>query len=357
MTSGTKNHSDVSVGLGSSETQASAGSDTGYGMSIDSSNPVTLVNHTTPTTSPLTQHNEAVDDAPDESSDAAYEPQELGSAPSPESDLYDDDSNAQPAPTSNGASVPTNISDDNHEQYPDPASTSTTSNAEMGGVNLQALLENISASVLGSVVRPGHETTRETTSPEPTAVVDTSLSVPALNAAKPPAPFPLAAANLPPRPPPQENATNSSLDSDIRSYHLHDQPAFTIKNPPHIGTNLRPPGNVPPPVSTVGAPGTAPGANSLPPLPLATFQQRQGSPSTPSTYRQRDQLERRESVGDKSIEDEEIQWGPDVQAVYDEFLAAERSYVTQGEWEKFPPNSRMFIGKSITTTHGRAIHN
>ncbi|KAK6593783.1 RNA recognition domain-containing protein [Botrytis cinerea] len=37
-------------------------------------------------------------------------------------------------------------------------------------------------------------------------------------------------------------------------------------------------------------------------------------------------------------------WGPTVQKKYDEFLDRERTYVTEGLWERFPKGSRLFIG-------------
>jgi hypothetical protein len=40
----------------------------------------------------------------------------------------------------------------------------------------------------------------------------------------------------------------------------------------------------------------------------------------------------------------EIQWGPDVQTIYDKFLADERMYVSDGLWDRFPAGSRLFIG-------------
>jgi hypothetical protein len=36
-----------------------------------------------------------------------------------------------------------------------------------------------------------------------------------------------------------------------------------------------------------------------------------------------------------------------VQKKYDEFLHDERVYVTEGLWDRFPPGSRLFVGKNI----------
>jgi hypothetical protein len=44
-------------------------------------------------------------------------------------------------------------------------------------------------------------------------------------------------------------------------------------------------------------------------------------------------------------DDIDAKWGPEVQKLYDEFLADERMYVTEGLWDRFPIGSRLFIGK------------
>jgi nuclear polyadenylated RNA-binding protein 3 len=45
------------------------------------------------------------------------------------------------------------------------------------------------------------------------------------------------------------------------------------------------------------------------------------------------------------MSDPDIRWGPEIQKKYDQFLAEERVYVTDGQWDKFPVGSRLFIGK------------
>ncbi len=44
----------------------------------------------------------------------------------------------------------------------------------------------------------------------------------------------------------------------------------------------------------------------------------------------------------------DAKWVPAVEKIYDEFIADERMYVTEGLWDRFPLNSRLFIGKQIT---------
>lgn len=54
------------------------------------------------------------------------------------------------------------------------------------------------------------------------------------------------------------------------------------------------------------------------------------------------------SIGD--VEDEgEIQWGPDMQKLYEAFLAEERRNVAEGVWDKYPMGSRLFIGNKPFT--------
>jgi hypothetical protein len=38
-------------------------------------------------------------------------------------------------------------------------------------------------------------------------------------------------------------------------------------------------------------------------------------------------------------------WGPEMQNLYNEFLADERMYIMEGLWDRFPIGSRLFIGK------------
>ena len=48
-------------------------------------------------------------------------------------------------------------------------------------------------------------------------------------------------------------------------------------------------------------------------------------------------------------DDYEMSWTPAVQKLYDEFLADERMYVSEGLWDRFPAGSRLFIGEHQIT--------
>jgi nuclear polyadenylated RNA-binding protein 3 len=131
--------------------------------------------------------------------------------------------------------------------------------------------------------------------------------------------------------------------------HAYNNPQYSMPPPPGLSGS---PGVHP----TYGAPGTtaalpsptgatytgAPGAPGVAAPPSAAYAQPQNPPDVNGEGRAKDRPERNdgEDTG-------EVQWGPDVQKLYDEFLAEERSYVAEGQWDKFPGGSRLFIGKFI----------
>ncbi|KAI9707125.1 MAG: hypothetical protein M1836_000085 [Candelina mexicana] len=228
-----------------------------------------------------------------------------------------------------------------------------------GGVNYQTLLDNLSTSI---ATVPSIEGLAAPAAPAASsaslAPSITSGSVPSPTTALPPH------ANLPPRPPPQEKPAthpNYAPGDDIRSYHPHNQtPTISPTFSTQPSNSFRPPPHgLPPPMAAAGAPGTTPAANGLPPPPLATFQQlplaalqqqQQQSPSATQNGRQGQKFERTIARSINSQDDDEDQqpWGPEVQAKYDRFLHDERTYVTEGQWDKFPSNSRLFIGNLPT---------
>jgi hypothetical protein len=143
-------------------------------------------------------------------------------------------------------------------------------------------------------------------------------------------------ATLPPRPPPQEKPAihpNYAPGDDIRVYHPHSQK--------DTAASYRAQNAVPPPLMTTGA-------NGLPPPPAASFQQLQ-SPSLPL---QSPATQALPSV-DTNGEDEDAPFPPEVERQFDEFLHDERINVTEGNWDKFPDGSRLFIGKCYTSRNFR----
>jgi nuclear polyadenylated RNA-binding protein 3 len=116
----------------------------------------------------------------------------------------------------------------------------------------------------------------------------------------------------------------------------------------------------PPGVATVliaaGAPGTSTDPRGgLPPPPSASFRPTHmsiGSPVSPASYTQINRSAGPDrqvtSIESQDEADEaDAKWGPEVQKIYDEFLADERMYVQEGLWDRFPLNSRLFIGEQI----------
>ncbi|RAL64735.1 hypothetical protein DID88_001766 [Monilinia fructigena] len=99
---------------------------------------------------------------------------------------------------------------------------------------------------------------------------------------------------------------------------------------------------VTPSLVAVGAPGTATDPRyGLPPPPSVSFNHSQDAKS-PNHYLQSHHIPSVPSSDGHDNDDRP--WGPAVQKKYDEFLDRERTYVTEGLWERFPKGSRLFIG-------------
>ena len=151
-------------------------------------------------------------------------------------------------------------------------------------------------------------------------------------------------ATLPPRPPPPERTADDTSQDDPRSLHLQiaGNPAINASNIPSA-QSFRVPPALPAPVIAAGAPGTASAASGLPPPPGATFQQPSQQISPASSIQQRiDAIDRSASL---NRDQDEAPWGPETQRLYDQFLQDERVYVAEAQWEKFPADSRLFVGK------------
>jgi hypothetical protein len=208
-----------------------------------------------------------------------------------------------------------------------------------GGIDIQQLLDNITATAALNAPNAANTTPTSAISSSPNFLPPGSLGLP-------------AHASLPPRPqitqkPPMHPAYASQ--DDIRKYHA-GPPGF----PPPQLSSYRPPG-VPASIVAAGAPGTSTDPrNALPPPPSASFQPAPSIATPPSlthiSYPQNHRLPVQDRPAN-SIEtadaddDAEISWSPAVQKLYDEFLADERMYVSEGLWDRFPAGSRLFIGQ------------
>ena len=181
-----------------------------------------------------------------------------------------------------------------------------------GGIDIQQLLDNITANA---------ESKAATAT---SAISSTHPSLPSLP----------ANAGLPPRP----QITQQPI---LPQYAQQDESRkYSTGNPSQAQTNAYrpPPGIISP---TAGAPGTE-GRNGLLPPPPA-FGGVAIPTQSPITQANENRFIKLADSADGGIEDEKP-WGPHIQKLYDDFLADERMYVTEGAWERFPAGSRLFIG-------------
>jgi len=200
-----------------------------------------------------------------------------------------------------------------------------------GEIDIQQLLDNITANAEKNEAASALNT--------PPSANPSNVSLPKVGTGLP------AHASLPPRP----QLPRPNYHDDISKYHAgaasFSQPHNTYKPPP--GVNV--------PLVAAGAPGTyTDPRNGLPPPPTVSFRQpppSTGSPVSPGAYPQTSRLPgqdgstRSDLSGD--VSDADARWGPEIQKLYDEFLAEERTYVTEGQWDRFPVGSRLFIGKQL----------
>lgn len=164
----------------------------------------------------------------------------------------------------------------------------------------------------------------------------------------------LPPASLPPRPPPQAKPSihpNYLSNNDIRSFHQLPRLKLSGSSTSQSATNKHRPVPSLPPIPPASNLSQVP--NSLPPPLTSAFE------VSASGYASQEQNEvhqrphaefcRRGFLDDDS---DEAPWGPDVQKKYDEFLAEERRYVTEGLWDRFPNGSRLFVGECYFSASG-----
>jgi RNA recognition motif. (a.k.a. RRM, RBD, or RNP domain) len=252
--------------------------------------------------------------------------------------------------TENGALPSTEITaSDSYAQF-DSAVRPDSPDAASKGVDYQSLLDTLSQSTATAPTADilTAPTTASTT--ERTSMLQTGSEKP----------LPVGA-GLPPRPPPQEKPAihpNYSPNENIQSYHQLPPQNVNSVSYQSQSANHRPnvvPGagsNIPPPQANARA------ANGLPPPPIATFQQASTNAApiqSPTVQSMRDSGGRAtespsQTQGPQGIDEEEQPWAPDIQRKYDHFLQDERIYVTEGVWDRFPPGSRLFVGKVVSAS-------
>jgi hypothetical protein len=232
----------------------------------------------------------------------------------------------EPSPSVTATQMPSNNDAKSSSNGTSQAQASTTSAYEgiaNGDIDIQQLLDNITANAETQSSKDG------TTPAVPPTSATTASAIPV--SGLPPKPAVLGTPAMHPAYAPQD---------DIRKYHAG--PSFPA--PP--GTAYRAP----------GAPGAIV-ASSLPPPPSASFLGPPPGltpppgvvPSLPPPGRP-EAGARGGHAHEDGHDEGEVQWGPDIQKLYEAFLADERHYVAEGTWDKFPVGSRLFIGR--LHTHG-----
>lgn len=200
-----------------------------------------------------------------------------------------------------------------------------------GEIDIQALLDNITANAEKN---------------ETTSVISTPTSAnPGNSLHKNVSSLPVHA-SLPPRP-----------QVPVPSYPYHDDSSNHRAAPTSFSkpsNTYRPPPGVTVPLVTPGAPGTSTDSRGGTYAQIASYGQSllNPNPISPSvaSYVQSTRVASHDRPT-QSIEtqdgreDSNIRWGPEIQKIYDTFLTEERDYVTEGQWDRFPPESRLFIGK------------
>ncbi|GIZ38646.1 hypothetical protein CKM354_000205700 [Cercospora kikuchii] len=216
-----------------------------------------------------------------------------------------------------------------------------------GGVNVQALLDQLSS----SIAAPAATSTPTNNGPH----VASALS-PSQSQADPAASLSGLASpsGLPPRPPPQDQPLINAAyvhSQHIRDYHPH------AANPAVQAHNR---------ANSTGNAADAQSHNFVPPVGAASNQatsgqneqyQNQQSPvsapntgSTPFAQQQPQQQPQFTPTREQPREHsplagtEDIPWTPETQRKYDYFMNEERRYVNEARWDQFPPGSRLFVG-------------
>ncbi|KAG0647246.1 putative RNA-binding [Hyphodiscus hymeniophilus] len=232
--------------------------------------------------------------------------------PRDEQDHTLQDANSLPIqPTSNANPSESNPSQD---QQDTKAQNHTYEDVANGGIDIQQLLDNITANAEKNEAASALST--------PSSATATSLPK---NLGLP------SHSSLPPRP----QVPAKRFHDDISKYHA-GVPQTPFRSP---GMNI----------VASGAPGTSTDPRSgLPPPPTASFRSPHpaGNPTSPGSYHKGDRQNNQDrmSLEPHEHDDANVRWGPEMQKKYDDFITQERIYVAEGMWDKFPLNSRLFIG-------------
>jgi len=189
-----------------------------------------------------------------------------------------------------------------------------------GGVDLDALLNNLSASVAATEARNANNQSAQSSNQ---AADTTSQSALPPGIHQTPIHLIPTVASLPARPPVQ-----------VTSHYAQDQAQPNVQSAQTQNTQ-----------STFGTTDAVQpindGTNGMP-VPSTKNSQQQSSSEMLTSAQSQDGT----AAGPAPTEEEENEpVSPELQKQYDEFLADEHNYMTINEWEKFPKASRLFIGQ------------
>jgi hypothetical protein len=215
-----------------------------------------------------------------------------------------------------------------------------------GEVNFQSLLDNLLQPAITTPTANSNPNAADAAAEYASSMLPTETSSSSYSS------------NLPPRPPleeqPPPNPSYSPAD-DMRALHAmlsQASPGVTQHTQGHVNPSF-------PSVQSTSAAdaplGTTPLSAGLPPThptSLLPHQSHSKPSDTRTTHSRHQSYEHTGEGGSKATperDDEYAPWGPDVQRKYDEFLREERAYVTEGLWDRFPPGSRLFVGKQQCT--------
>ena len=196
--------------------------------------------------------------------------------------------------------------------------SSVLANGGSGGVDLDALLNNLSASVAATEARNANNQSAQSSN-EAADTASQSTLPPGIH--QTPIHLIPTVASLPARPPVQ-----------VTSHHAHDQPQPSVQSA-HT-QDAQPLSGITNSVQAIND-----GVNGMP-FPSAAKSQQQSSSEMLTSAQSQDG-----TAGPAPTEEEvDEPVSPELQKQYDDFLADEHNFMTINEWEKFPKASRLFIG-------------
>ena len=248
---------------------------------------------------------------------------------------------------------PTNTTEDPANAVKDPVQEINTENGTSTEVNYQVLLDNI-------VSPKESDTPAASNASAHTSQSSDNADIPAPSSANLPSTSFAPPSGLPPRPPPQEKPAihpNYVPGQDISTYHY--TPAHTSNSQSSQSTSTNNSYRASQYAPNMMSPAMAGlGSNGLPPPPMPSFQQQQQPPPaavpeqpsrSPVRFSQlQEDMVRLGGHPERGSREDVKPWPREIQQKYDQFLRDEEVYTKEGAWDKFPRDSRLFVGNLPT---------